>query len=46
MQAGSAPVMVLNQNMKRETGRKVQLQNVAAAKVRKMLDVFSWFSHG
>ena len=41
MQAGSAPVMVLNQNMKRETGRKVQLQNVAAAKVR-VLDVFGF----
>lgn len=35
MQAGGGvPVMVLNQNMKRETGRKVQLQNVAAGKVR------------
>jgi len=36
MQGGSTPVMVLNQNMKRETGRKVQLQNVAAGKVSRM----------
>jgi hypothetical protein len=34
MQSGGAPVLVLNQNTKRETGRKAQLGNVAAAKVR------------
>ena len=34
MQAGGAPVLVLNQNTQRETGRKAQLGNIAAAKVR------------
>lgn len=33
MQAGNAPVLVLNQNTQRETGRKAQLGNIAAAKV-------------
>ncbi|XP_072038107.1 T-complex protein 1 subunit gamma-like [Amphiura filiformis] len=32
MFGGGAPVLVLNQNTKRESGRKVQLGNVAAAK--------------
>ncbi|XP_055330495.1 T-complex protein 1 subunit gamma-like [Paramacrobiotus metropolitanus] len=32
MMLGSRPILVLNQNTKRESGRKVQLGNIAAAK--------------
>ena len=32
-----APVTVINQNTKRETGKKAQLGNIAAAKVRGIL---------
>jgi len=32
MSAGGQPIIVLNQNTKRESGRKVQLQNIAAGK--------------
>ncbi|KAK8724541.1 hypothetical protein OTU49_011120 [Cherax quadricarinatus] len=33
MMAGGQPIIVLNQNTKRESGRKVQLQNISAGKM-------------
>ena len=37
-----SPVIVLNTDAKRETGRKAQLSNIAAAKVRFVATIGPW----
>ena len=37
-----SPVIVVNTNTQRESGRKAQLSNITAAKVPRFIDVSMW----